>query len=356
VNKIKLLGALTAAAIMSVAGEAQATTFTLRIGSGHPAGPVTYVRVLKDYFEPEVVRRVAAETKYKIRFIEAYGGTIAKVTDVLEATQRGILDIGAMCFCFEPTKAFAQNIDYYVPFTTPSAVLQLKVMKQLYADHPELADSFSAKYGQTLIAISGYDNYNLGTNFPWKNISDLAGHKLGGAGPNLAWLEGIGATVVQTNINDMYAGVATGVFEGMLMFPGSYFAFKFHEVAPYYKVIDIGSPVVNGITINNKTMSRLPPEVVKIIKEVAAGYETETAKTLDEENSAGLEKLKAAGAHISVLPNEQRQEWARRLINLPNQMAKKMSAQGVDGPAIMRDYIRLLKKNGYSLPVEYKID
>jgi TRAP-type C4-dicarboxylate transport system substrate-binding protein len=357
-SKVKAAFAATSAALVlsMSASVAFAEDFTLRIGAGHPEGPVTYVRLMSEFFVPEVSKRVEAQTDHTIKFIEAYGGTIAKLPEVLEATQRGLLDIGHTCFCFEPTKAFAQNLNYYVPFATPSAAQQLRVTRKVYEAHPKLADHFSENYGQTLLALTGYDNYNLGTSFEWDSVEELAGRKIGGAGPNLPWLEGTGATVVQTSLNEMYSSVATGVFEGMLVFPGSYYGFKFHEVAPNYKIIDIGAVMVNGMMINNRTRDKLPPEVLDIIKQVALEYEVIVADELDKANEAGIAKLKEAGANITILPDDQRQAWAEKLADWPNQMAAKVTEAGFDGSAIFKDYIRFLEEDGGSLPVTYKID
>ena len=56
--------ALGAAAVVALAAStfstpANAESFTLRIGSGHPSKPVAYVRKMEHYFVPEVVSRVA---------------------------------------------------------------------------------------------------------------------------------------------------------------------------------------------------------------------------------------------------------------------------------------------------------
>ena len=104
-----------AAALVSPARVA-AELYTLRIGSGHPAGPTVYVTVMRDYFVPELKRRVAEETEHELRIIEGYGGSIASVAETLEAVQTGILDIGAFCTCFEPAKLFLHNFQYFVPF------------------------------------------------------------------------------------------------------------------------------------------------------------------------------------------------------------------------------------------------
>ncbi|XWN33391.1 MAG: C4-dicarboxylate TRAP transporter substrate-binding protein [Devosia sp.] len=351
--------AVTLAALVLSAGavpEAAAKTFTLRIGAGHPSGPVPYVTLMEEFFVPQVEARVADRTDHKVRFIEAYGGTIAKLSEVLEATQKGILDIGHTCFCFEPSKAFANNLNYYVPFTTPNAVQQLKVTRQIYKEFPRLADHLSEDYNQTLIAITGYENYNLGSTFAWDETGELAGRKIGGAGPNLPWIEFTGATVVQSSLNEFYSGLQTGIFEAILAFPGSYYGFKFHEVAEHYKIIDIGAVMVNGMTINNRTKERLPPEVLDIIVEVAAEYELKVAEALDTAHEEGLEKLREAGATITTLPLEERRVWAEKLSAWPNEMAQRVSAEGFDGQAIFRRYIEILEADGHVFPVDYQID
>ena len=67
------------AAMLVLPGHAVADLFTLRIGSGHPAGPTVYVTVMRDYVVPELKRRVAEETEHELRIIEGYGGSIASV-------------------------------------------------------------------------------------------------------------------------------------------------------------------------------------------------------------------------------------------------------------------------------------
>src|ERR1044071_819459 len=83
------------------AGQAQ-DVIRLRIASGHPPAN-TYVNLMQNFFVPEVTKRVAAKTKYKVEFIEGYGGAMVKVADTLEGVQAGIIDIGGYCFCFEPS-------------------------------------------------------------------------------------------------------------------------------------------------------------------------------------------------------------------------------------------------------------
>src|SRR3954471_15102146 len=90
--RIASVTAFIACGIFTV-NAAYAEDIKLRIASGHPAVQ-TYVNLMSTYFVPEVTKRVGERTKHKIEFIEAYGGSIVKVADVLEGVQSGIVDIG----------------------------------------------------------------------------------------------------------------------------------------------------------------------------------------------------------------------------------------------------------------------
>lgn len=354
-KSVALLAALMG--IITLPGCSDSNSLTLRIGAGHPAGPAVYATQMRDFFVPEVKRRVAAETDYKINFVEGYGGSIAKVAETLEAVQNGILDIGGYCVCFEPAKLFLHNFSYYVPFGPQDSEQAIQVARNVYEKHPWLKDQLTELYGQQLLAINGWDNYHLGTTKPWNSIDDLKGVKIGGAGPNLPWLKYVGAIPVQSTLPDGYLSLQTGVYDGWLMFPSAYYSFKFHEPAPHYTLIGFG--VMGGaviLTMNNKSLQRLPAEVRKIILEVAEDFEHVAAKALNAGQLGGLENLRAAGAIIHELPDDVRVDWGHSLADFPNQMAKDADGRNMPGSEIISSYIDEVKKIGYQWPVEYVID
>lgn len=358
-NKKLNRAALTAFLIAALAmyGCSESKTITLRIGTGHPAGPSVYATELRDYFVPEVRRRVAEETDYEINFVEGYGGSIAKVAETLEAVQDGILDIGAYCVCFEPSKLFLHNFSYFVPFGPQSSAQAIAVARNVYEQHPWLGEQLMDRYKQQLLALNGWDNYHLGTIAPWDTIEDLKGVKIGGAGPNLPWLEYAGVIPVQSTLSDGYLSLQTGVYSGWLMFPSAYYSFKFHEPAPNYTLIGFGA--MGGaivVTANKRTMDRLPEEVRSIILEVGLAYELHAARALDEAQNAGLENLRKAGAVIRHLPKNVQASWAKSLVDFPNRMAKDAVGRDMPGPEIIRSYIEEVTLSGYEWPVKYVIE
>ncbi|HAY47260.1 MAG TPA: hypothetical protein DCY55_13405 [Gammaproteobacteria bacterium] len=338
-------------------GCSDSNSVTLRIGAGHPAGPSVYATQMRDFFVPEVKRRVEAETEYTINFVEGYGGSIAQVAETLEAVQNGVLDIGAYCVCFEPAKLFIHNFAYYAPFGPQDAVQAIQVARKVYEKNPWLEDQLTDLYGQQLLAINGYDNYHLGSTIPWSSVDDLKAVKIGGAGPNLPWLEYAGVIPVQSSLPDGYLAMQTGVYDGWLMFPSAYYSYKFHEPAPYYTLIGfgaIGGAVV--LTMNNDSLQNLPAEVRAIVMEVSQEYEVVAAEALETAQTIGLESLENSNATISVLPEEVRQSWGNSLAEFPNEMAQEANGRDMPGSEIMRAYIEEVQAVGYEWPVDYAID
>lgn len=343
--------------LVALGAPAHADLITLRVGSGHPAGAIVYATGMRDYLVPELERRVSEETTHELRVIEGYAGSIASVAETLEAVQIGLLDIGGYCTCFEPAKLFLHNFAYFVPFGPQTGETGVRLARQVYDAHPWLEEQLRDNYGQFVLGLNGFDNYHLGTTIPWNSVADLAGVKIAGAGPNLPWLAYAGVIPVQSALPDGYMAMSTGVYNGWLMYPSSYFAFKYHEPAPYYTLIGFGATGGAAIvTMNTERFEGLPADVQRIVLEVGRAYETVAARMLDERQAFGLESLRAAGATVRTLPEDVRREWARSLIDFPNDMAQEANERGMPGSAVIKTYIDLVTASGYEWPVEYTVD
>ena len=347
------LGALT---IMGMTGSAFADTFTLRIGSGHPNGPAVYVTDTANFFVPEVKRRVAEETEHEIEFVEGYGGAIAGVAETLEAVQNGILDIGAYCICFEPAKLFLHNFPYYAPFGPQDSDQAMTAVRAVYNQVPWLTEQFSSEYSQELLGLHGWDNYHVGTTDPWETVADLKGVKIGGAGPNLPWLEFAGAIPVQSTLPDGYLSLQTGVYNGWLMFPSAYLGFKFYEPSPNYTLVGFGAMPVNALTVNNRTMASLPEDVQQILREVGMAYEKQSGPSLNAAQQRGLDGLVAAGASVRTLAPEVRAQWAESLTGFPQQQATDADGRGMPGTEVMKAFLAAVPAAGYEWPVTYTVE
>ncbi len=350
------LTTVSAAALASLTvGAAYADSFTFRIGSGHPNGPAVYVADVANFFVPEVKKRAEA-AGHTVEFVEGYGGAIAGVAETLESVQNGILDIGAYCICFEPAKLFLHNFPYYTPFGPQDSDQAMDAVRATYNAVPWLTDQFQAEYDQVLLGLHGWDNYHLGTTDPWDTVQDLQGVKVGGAGPNLPWLEFAGAVPVQSTLPDGYLSLQTGVYHGWLMFPSAYLGFKFYEPSPHYTLIGFGAMGVNALTMNKRSFDRLPEDMQKIMMEVGQAYEDQAGASLNGRQESGLKGLAEVGAEIKELSLEARAGWAESLSSFPNQQAKEADGRGMPGTEVLNTYLKAVADTGYTMPVDYMIE
>jgi C4-dicarboxylate-binding protein DctP len=331
-----------------------ADTIKLRIASGHPAAN-TYVNLMQNFFVPEVTKRVAERTKHKVEFVEGYGGSMVKVADTLEGVQSGIIDIGAFCFCFEPSNLPLGGFQVMLPFGTMSPEMSVKLARKVYDKVPYMSQVFDKKFNQTLIALISDNGYNLGTSFEWKTVADLKGKKIAGAGLNLKWLEYAGATPVQSSLVDAYTSMQTGVYFGWIMFPSGWINFKLNEVGKYYTEIGFGAITWHGMTINKKSFAKLPKDVQKIVLEVAKEYEAKTGTVNEENYPKQLAQLASLGVKVNKVSDTVRLDWAKSLASWPQQIAKDLDKKGLPGTLVLKTTLEEAEKMGHKWPVRYSV-
>jgi len=351
------LAALAAASTVAVlaAAPAQADTFVLRVAAGWPTAALQVVNQTQKHFVPTVTKRVAAETKHTVRFIEGYGGTIANLFEVLESTEKGLADFGVVCACFEPTKLFAHNYPYFIPYVSGDPHIAGPVGRQLYKEFAFLPGILEKDYNQIVLGNPATDDYGLGTNFSWTKAEELKGKKIGAAGPNLPWLEFAGATPVQTNLNEVYNNMQSGVYQGVVIFPTPYNSLKFYEVGKYYTEMGWNSVTVVPLTVNKKSWEKLPADVQKIIREVASEWEGVTEKAYGDGYAAALDALRKAGTTVRALPQEEKAILAKQTEPWVNTRAGELEAQGHPGKALYRRFVELSAEKGAKPAHKYVI-
>ncbi|MGQ0752094.1 MAG: C4-dicarboxylate TRAP transporter substrate-binding protein [Betaproteobacteria bacterium] len=353
--RTSLVTAVTVAvAAASAIPAAFAADIKLRIASGHPPG-VVYAGLMKDYFQPELKKRVEAKTKHKIHWVEGYSGSIVKVTETLEGVQNGVVDIGGFCFCFEASKLPLHAFQVMLPFGTMDPTQSLAVAQDVYKAVPYLTEVFEKKFNQKLLARIADGGYNLGTTFDWNKVSDLKGVKLGGAGLNLNWLKYAGVTPVQGSLPEAYTNMQTKVMEGYIMFPSGWLNLKLYEPGPYYTLIGFGSITWHGLTINKNTWDRLPADVKPILLETARDFEEKTGTNNKERYDSDVAKLKAGLAKVKTLDPKVRQEWAEALKDWPQSHANDLKKQGLPVVKVLSTALDSAEKRGYKWPVRYDI-
>lgn len=342
------------AAAPAATAEAEGETITLTIASGHPPG-VVYAGLMKNFFQPELQKRVAERTNHTIEFVEGYSGSIVKVNETMQGVENGIVDIGGFCFCFEPSRLPLHAFQIMLPFGTMDPTVSLAITQDVYDAVPFMNEVFETDYNQKLLARIADGGYNLGTTFDWNSVEDLQGIQIAGAGLNLKWLEFAGVTPVQGSLPEAYQGMANNLYEGWIMFPSAWVGLKLYEQGPFYTLIGFGSITWHGLTINQDKWNSLPSDVQEIMLEVAADFEQLTGSNNKERYATDLETLREL-ITVKELGPEIRLQWAQSLAGWPAEKAAELDAMGLPASEVLSTALNSAIERGYEWPIVYELN
>jgi TRAP-type C4-dicarboxylate transport system substrate-binding protein len=342
----RVLFAVAFAAALALPGPSAAQqVIALTAIDGYPARSM-WVREFIEFYIPEVDKRLAAAGKYKIKWNQAWGGQIVKPGGVLEGLKLGLGDIGVITTPFHTDKVPLQAIAYVTPFITSNPALVARTLDQLADRFPEMKQELAAHNQVYLANGVVLDSYQLFTKTPVKELADLKGMKVSGAGTNLRYLTGLGATGVAGPLPTYYNNLQTGVVNGAFLWPEAAVTFKIAEVAPFMLKADLGTVNSKIVAANADSWKKLPDDVKKVLQEVAFAYRDRLAQVAATDAGKSMKAYEAAGGKITVMSPEARAAWAKGLPNLAKEWAASMDAKGKPGSKILAAYMDALRAAG----------
>ncbi len=320
-------------------------TIKLTIGSSH-ATSLAWVGVMHTLVVPETNKRLAAMgSPYHVRWTEAYGGSLYKYENTLEAVEIGLTDMGWVGTLWELSKMPLQNVTYYVPFATDDYHMIYKIANELNTTLPAMRDAWTAQ-NQKFLGASALDTYHLMTNFPVHSVADLRGHKILAPGPSAAWLEGTGAVAVDGGLTTYYTQIQTGVADGVLTILTGAAPYRIHEVAPYITLVGLGGQVTGALTINLDTWNRLPPDVQRVIEQLGPEYSEAVADELTKRYETGLKRMQQEGAIVTELPLEEKRKWLAAMPDIATRWAEATEKRGIPAGDVLRAYMSAVRSHG----------
>lgn len=320
-------------------------TIKLTIASSH-ATTLAWVGTMHTLIVPETNRRLEARgSPYRVRWTEAYGGSLYKYDNTLEAIEIGLTDAGWVGTLWELSKMPLQNITYYVPFSSDNYYAIYEVFNELHRTMPAMAAAWTAQ-NQKFLGANSLDTYHLMTNFPVHSVDDLRGRKILAPGPSAAWLEGTGAVAVDGGLTTYYTQIQTGVADGVLTILTGAAPYRIHEVAPYVTLVGLGGQVSGSLSINLDTWNRLPKDVRSILEELGVEYSKAVADDIAGRYARGLERMRAEGAFVSELSVEEKRKWLAAMPDIAGRWVAATEARGIPAGEVLRAYMNGLRARG----------
>jgi TRAP-type C4-dicarboxylate transport system substrate-binding protein len=342
-----MAGAAGSAAIplFNIRASAQ-SALTIQIGASHPVQNM-WVSMMKEVLQPEVDKFLRDNgNTHKVTWREAYGGTLYKFQDTMEAVRDNLVDIGFVGTLWEGSTMPLQNLTYFTPFSGGDHGMVANAFERLNETLPALSDSW-AKLNMVSVGSFVTDTYHLWTKFPVNSLDDLRNKKLSAPGTSANWLNGTGATPVDGALTTYYTDIQTGVSDGAVSFFVGILPTRVFEVAKYITKVDLGSMYVGGIGVNRTRMMAFPKVVQDAIR---AGGKAATAAHITNVSSriaSSEAEMVSKGAIVSTLPAADRERWIKGLPNIAKTWAD------TSGPAardMMKSYFTTLRGTGFAPP------
>lgn len=332
----------------------QAKTHRWVLGIGFPAVGSSG-KIVSEWFPTEVSKRIEAATGDEVKWVKAFGGSLVKVGDELEGMEQGIVTFSYILPMFETSKLPLGTFCYQTPFSSPDVIMAATAGHKLWKEIPYM-NQMVALYNVKYLGMITFDSYQLITKFPIKTIDDIKGHKIAGAGPNLAWIKAVGAVPVQSNLVEGYTSLQTGVYDGWIMVTTASAAYKFQDVAKYQTNCDFGAFPMTGLGMNLKVFNSLPKTIQDILVDIGDEITIKIANAVDNELKASIDTMKRDGVTFYQLPFEEKQRWAGKLPDIPNAFVQKYETQGLPAKQVITYWLEAQKKAGYKFPREWVLE
>ncbi len=332
------------AAAIGPAGAAEKIRLTIISGNTHNYAPVG--AAIKAFI-PKVDDILARTGKYKISWIQGFGGQIVKVRGELDGVEGGLGDLGVVPAPFHPAKLSLYQIGYVTPFTSLDVQVTTSGMTDLLNTYPAMGKQ-AERFNQSVLAISGTaENYLLWTKKKITKFEDLKGMKVGAVGSNIPWVTAAGATPVTIKgLATMYNSLKTGIYEGAVLWQQAMAAFKFCELARYKLDTSFGAIANALLTVNMESWSKMPREVQAAVKKAAPTWSAAANKGILGGAKWGLgvcEKKYRQETH--VLTAEQKRQWAFAIPNIARQWAKRQDRAGLPGSKMLSTWMNYMRDN-----------
>lgn len=337
--------ALAAGGIAAVARAQDDAPIKLTVASSQ-ATTLAWVGAMHTLVVPEVDKRLAARgSAARIRWTEAYGGSLYKYENTLEAIEIGLTDMGWVGTLWELSKLPLQNVTFYAPFASDDFRTVVDIVNDMHRTVPAMNAAWTAQ-NVKFLGASALDTYHLMTTFPVDSVDDLRGRKILAPGPSAAWLEGTGAVAVDGSLTTYYQQIQTGVADGVITILTGAAPNRLHEVAPYVALVGIGSQVTGALAINLDTWNRLPPDVRAVLEELGPEYSRGVADDLAKRYESSIARMRSEGATITELPLAEKQKWLAAMPDIAGRWIEATERRGHPAGEVLRAYMTALRARG----------
>lgn len=275
--------------------------------------------------------QIAKRTNGKVAVKTFPGGTLLSAKEMYDGVTKGVADIGLGSPSYDPGR-FPLTSGVALPVGFTNAV---QASRTLWALTKEFKPKEYAGF-KVIAMFTGEPGY-IQTKTPVRSLADLEGMKLRAAGSGVPVLKALGAAPIGMAMPEVPQAVTTGVIAGTMTSRDVLQDFKLAEMLKY--VTDYPTVVVTfAAVMDQKKFDQLPPDVKKVIDELADEMPAWTGTYHDRENiaSAMAWAQKEHKLQLLELAPGEKPRWDTRLKPMEDEWVKEMAAKGLPAAAYLK--------------------
>ncbi|WP_232419400.1 TRAP transporter substrate-binding protein DctP [Paracoccus sp. N5] len=288
---------------------------------------------------------MAARTGGKVQFQYFPTEQLAKSTELLSATQLGVVDIGEIAPSYFADKIPLAGI-LEMPGLAESSCAASAAFRTISEPGTPLYDSEYKPAGVRILSYMVMPPYSIHGRKPIHKMEDFKGMKIraAGAGMELSVAK-LGGAGVKVPNGEIYDAVARGTVDTTLLaFMSSVDYMGLPEVAKYsFTGYNFGQGAV-FLGISEKKFQALPPDVQEAMIEAGKKAQQSACEFMDKEEAAAMERAVQAGVEVTQVSDEMRAEMDALLAPVAADWAANLDAHGRPGTPTLEAYKAALGK------------
>lgn len=326
---------LIAALLVGTAGVSGAST-TLTYSSFFP--PTHIQSQLSEEWCKEVEKRT--EGRVKVQYFP--GQTLTKANRTYDSVVDGIADVGIAALAYTQGRFPVMGaID--LPFGYPNGVVATRVANDLFAAlQPKEFDATQVMYFNA--HGPGFIHTRRDAA---RKLEDLRGMRIRSTGMSADVVKALGATPVTMPMPETYQALQRGVVDGSAHPVETNAGWKMGEVVKYVTYAYSAAYTTNFFVVMNKAKwNALSEKDRAIIEEINQEWAQKHGEAWDSSDEEGIEFfLGRSGNEKIELDEAESARWGAAVAPLIDDYAKKLTADGLEGEAVISKIRELLQQH-----------
>ncbi len=283
--------------------------------------PVTHkMSVLTAWFCDEVKKR----TSGRVEITYYSGGTLLSPVKMYDGVVTGITDMGVSHIQYTRGR-FSMMEVFDLPLGFPSGWVATQASNDFFDKYkPKEWNDVHVLYVNTsgpLILQT--------VSKPVKTLEDLKGLKIRATGQLSDIVKALGGVPIPLEMPDVYDALRRAVLDGITVDLSTLKYWKFAEVVKHVTADwRLGSGITFYFVMNKDKWNALPPDIQKIVSEVALETKEKQGALWNEMDLEGVDSFKNAGGQMIPLSEAEASRWIKAVEPVIGNYKKNMVAKG----------------------------